>query len=87
MQQIIILFARLQDDIPYEENQFPPITELLEVLDKYKVEVSDESRRLHALIKPEWAKYLELLEDAGKMIEISKVLRLDAKNLKLLHDT
>lgn len=74
MQTVVDLYERLVEEVPFQEQQFPPIGEKLEVLDKYKVEVPEEIRRLHAIIPEEWAAYKEVLEEAEKMIELSKVL-------------
>lgn len=74
MQELIELYERLLEEAPYQEQLFPPIGEKLDVLDKYKVDVSDEVKQKHASIPPDWAAYKEVLEEAEKMIEFSKVL-------------
>ena len=74
MQQSVELYRKLRSEIPLEEVQFPKIIEKMIVLDKYKVEIDDETRALEKGIPAKWASYLQVLEDSEKMIGYAKVL-------------
>lgn len=74
MQQAMELYERLMAEVPGEEEQFPKITDQLITLDKYRVEVPDELRKMEKNIPVEWAKYLDVLMEADKMLTYSKVV-------------
>lgn len=73
MQNAIDLYDTLCAEIPKIEEQFPKIKDQLIILDKHKVEVPDEVRKLENTIPVEWAKYLETLAEAEKMLSYTKV--------------
>lgn len=74
MQQAIELYDRLLSELPTEEEQFPKITDQLMTLDKYRVEVSEDIRKLEKNIPAEWNAYKEVLVEAEKMLSYSKVV-------------
>lgn len=78
MQKLMMLYAKLIEDIPKVEEKFPAITEQLGVLDKYNVSIKDNYRKLEQNIPTLWGKYLETLEQANKMINYAKVLLKDS---------
>lgn len=73
MQCAIDLFNMLSAQVPKIEETFPKIKDQLMILDKHKVDVSDEVRKLENSIAAEWAKYLEVLAEAEKMLSYTKV--------------
>lgn len=79
MQSAIIFFDQLKEDIPLKEETFPMIHDQLVTLDKYAVMVPDSLRNLEKRIPKEWSNYLEVLDQAEKMLEYSKVLAKDKK--------
>ncbi|CAG9819075.1 unnamed protein product [Phaedon cochleariae] len=72
MQYAIRLFDQLKEDIPQREEQFPLIRDQILTLDKYTVPISDTVRTLEKNIPKEWTIYLEVLDQADKMLEYSK---------------
>lgn len=74
MQESVELFERLRQEIESEEEEFPSITERISVLEKYRVFVPPEILELEKHIPEEWKKYLEILDEAEKMIGYAKVL-------------
>nr|CAI5834494.1 unnamed protein product [Callosobruchus analis] len=72
MQFAINLFDQLKEDIPFREEQFPLIKDMILTLDKYEVPVPDSMRNMEKNIPKEWAAYLEVLEQADKMLEYAK---------------
>lgn len=74
MQFALTLYDQLKFDIPSREEQFPLIHDQIITLDKYSVPVSDTIRNMEKNIPKEWAAYLDILEQAEKMLEYSKVL-------------
>ncbi|XP_057654894.1 dynein axonemal heavy chain 2 isoform X2 [Diorhabda carinulata] len=72
MQNSIILFDLLKEDIPTREETFPLIKEQILTLDKYNVPIPDSLRHQEKNIPKEWAAYLEVLDQAEKMLEYSK---------------
>lgn len=73
MQQAIELYDMLYAEVPKIEDQFPKIKDQIITLDKHKVDVPDEVRKLENSIPTEWAKYLETLAEAEKMLSYTKV--------------
>lgn len=73
MQNAIDLYDFLFGDVPVMEDVFPKIKDQLMILDKHKVDVPDEVRKLENSILVEWAKYLETLAEAEKMLSYTKV--------------
>lgn len=73
MQNAIDLYDTLFAEVPKIEDKFPKIKDQLMILDKHKVEVPDEVRKLENSIQAEWAKYLETLAEAEKMLSYTKV--------------
>ncbi|XP_025835309.1 dynein heavy chain 2, axonemal-like [Agrilus planipennis] len=67
-----VLQARLRMEVPLQEAQFPLIFDQLITLDKYKVEVSDVVRNRAKGISVLWSSYLEILDDAEKMLGYAK---------------
>lgn len=80
MQNALNLFGELKDDIPIREEQFPFIRDQIVTLDKYIVPIAESVRNMEKNIPKEWANYLEILEQADKMLEYSKVLIRGTKN-------
>lgn len=74
MQYSLTLFDQLKEDVPYREEQFPLIRDQILTLDKYSVPILDSVRVMERNIPKEWASYLEILDQAEKMLEYSKVL-------------
>ncbi|KAJ8964945.1 hypothetical protein NQ314_004500 [Rhamnusium bicolor] len=72
MQYALVLFDHLKEDVPMREEQFPSIKDQLLTLDKYSVPVPDTIRNMEKNINKEWANYLEVLENAEKMLNYSK---------------
>lgn len=79
MQEAVELFNKLQEEVPFEESQFPKIADRLVTLDKYKVEISPDLRKLEKNIPVEWNAYIECLNQAEKMLCFSKVIVEDIK--------
>lgn len=79
MQYSILLFEQLKDEVPDQEEEFPLIKDQIITLDKYGVPVPEEIRNMEKNIPKEWASYLEVLAEAEKMLEYSKVLIREAK--------
>lgn len=74
MQQSVELYRKLRSEIPAEEMQFSKIIENMIILDKYKVEIEDETKALEKGIPAKWSSYLQVLDDSEKMIGYAKVL-------------
>lgn len=74
MQSAVELFERLREETSSEEEQFPSITEQITILDKYRVYVPPDILELEKYIPEEWKKYLEILDEAEKMIGYAKVV-------------
>lgn len=74
MQYSVDFFRRLREEVPTEEGQFPLIAEQLVILDKYKVEIPKEVMEDERKIPETWHRYMEILDDADKMIGYAKVL-------------
>ncbi|KAJ8936976.1 hypothetical protein NQ318_015640 [Aromia moschata] len=74
MQYALILIDHLKEEVGFRELEFPLINDQLITLDKYSVPVPDLLRNLEKNIPKEWAKYLEVLEAAEKMLDYSKEL-------------
>lgn len=74
MQNAIELYEKLLTELPTEEEQFPKITDQLITLDKYRVEVPEEIRKLEKSIPAEWSAYKDLLVEAEKMLGYAKVV-------------
>lgn len=74
MQYSLNLFDTLKEDIPYREEQFPLIRDQILTLDKYSVPILDSVRAMERNVPKEWANYLEIIDQAEKMLEYSKVL-------------
>ncbi|XP_050498494.1 dynein axonemal heavy chain 2 [Diabrotica virgifera virgifera] len=72
MQAAINLFDILNAEVPIREETFLLIHEQIVTLDKYNVPIPDLLRQQEKNIPKEWAAYLELLEQADKMLEYSK---------------
>lgn len=79
MQIAMQTFDRLLEEAPIMSEDFPTITDQIITLDKYKVEFKEEIRALEKNIPIEWLKYLELLEEAEKLLNYAKVVDRDAK--------
>lgn len=73
MQSALDLYDTLFNEVPKMEDLFPKIKDQLMILDKHKVDVPDEVRKLENAIAVEWAKYLETLAEAEKMLSYTKV--------------
>lgn len=80
MQYALTLFEQLKFDISVREEQFSLIHDQILTLDKYSVPVSDTIRNMEKNIPKEWAAYLDILEQAEKMLNYSKVLIRGAKS-------
>lgn len=76
MQSAILLHELLMQEIPLQESQFPLISDQMITLDKYGIEISSEMRSMEKKLPIEWANYLEVLRDAEKMLNYSKVLQI-----------
>lgn len=74
MQKSLELYRKLRNDIPTEEEAFPAIDDQIRTLDKYMVPISDEIRARVKGIKETWEKYLDVLDEAEKMINYTKVI-------------
>lgn len=74
MQSVMELYQQLVNDIPRIEENFPAISDQLQTLDKYKVEIKDEVRKKDQNIPVVWTEYLDVLDQANKMINYAKVL-------------
>ncbi|KAK9890592.1 hypothetical protein WA026_011959 [Henosepilachna vigintioctopunctata] len=72
MQDALLLHNQLKEEVPDEEAVFPTITEQVEVLDKFRVQIGEDIRILEKEIPRVWAEYLETLEDAEKMLGYSQ---------------
>lgn len=81
MQAAMILYDKLVDEAPQMAEEFPSITDQVITLDKYKVEISETMRNLEKGIPAEWAKYLETLEEAEKLLNYAKVVLRDMGRL------
>lgn len=79
MQESVELFERLREEAPAEEEQFPSISEQIVILEKYKVALPSDVLSLERHIPEEWKKYLEMLDEAEKMIGYAKVIVNDMK--------
>lgn len=73
MQSAMDLYETLFAEVPKIEDRFPKIKDQLIILDKHKVDVPEEVRKLESAIPVEWAKYLEILAEAEKMLSYTKV--------------
>lgn len=78
MQQIMVLYNDLQNDVPVIEKKFPAISEQIQVLDKYDILVKDNYRKLERGIPITWTQYIETLDQAKKMINYAKVVLRDS---------
>lgn len=74
MDKAIKLHERLTNEVTIKESEFPLITDQMTILDKYNVGIENEIRTMEKKIPVEWAKYLEVLSEAEKMLGYSKVL-------------
>lgn len=74
MQRAIELYDRLLTEVPIEEEQFPKIADQLITLDKYRVEIPEEMRKMEKNIPIEWSNYKDILLEAEKMLGYSKVV-------------
>ena len=74
MEEAIALYDRLVEEVEEKEKIFPSITDEMLVLEKYNVFVSNEIRSQERAIPTEWGRYLEVLQEAEKMLGYSKVL-------------
>lgn len=74
MQAAIKLYERLLTEVPTKEESFLIITDQVFILDKYQIIIPEDVRQKKNSIPKEWAKYLEVLADAEKMLGYSKVL-------------
>lgn len=74
MEQAIALHEKLVSEVPKREETFPSITDQMQVLEKYNVQVKNEVRNREKAIPTEWARYLDVLLEADKMLGYSKVL-------------
>lgn len=74
MQTAIEYYQDLLEDVPRVEESFVLITDQMLIIDKYQIIVPEDVRQKENDIQREWAKYLEILADAEKMLGYSKVL-------------
>lgn len=74
MQRAIELYEKLLSELPIEEEQFPKITDQVITLDKFRVEVPEDLRKMEKNIPAEWSAYKDLLVEAEKMLSYSKVV-------------
>lgn len=74
MESALTLYEQLRDDILFREDQFPLIRDQIVTLDKYFVPIAETVRNMEKNIPKEWAGYLEILDQAEKMLDYSKVL-------------
>ncbi|KAK4876213.1 hypothetical protein RN001_012635 [Aquatica leii] len=72
MQEAMNLFDRLLAESETFPERFPMIMDQIITLDKYKVEINEEIRNLEKNLAHTWATYLEILEEADKMLNYSK---------------
>lgn len=79
MQYALSLYDQLRDDVSFREEQFPLIRDQILTLDKYFVPISDSVRNMEKNIPKEWVNYLEILDQAEKMLDYSKVLNRGTK--------
>ncbi|KAI9356982.1 dynein heavy chain and region D6 of dynein motor-domain-containing protein [Zopfochytrium polystomum] len=66
------LLTQLQAEIPAIEQQFGPITEQYQILEKYEVPVKDEEKALLEALPGTWAKLQQAITEAEKMLSESK---------------
>lgn len=78
MQNAMELYEKLLEEVPSIEELFPKINDQLLTLDKYRVEVPEELRKMEKNIPVEWAKYLDILVEAEKMLSYAKVILAEA---------
>ncbi|KAG5894356.1 hypothetical protein JTB14_031917 [Gonioctena quinquepunctata] len=72
MQYAIMLYDQLREETATREEQFPLMHDQILTLNKYSVPIPDTVRNLEKNIPKEWANYLDILEQAEKMLEYSK---------------
>lgn len=73
MQNAVDLYDKLYNEVSKIEEQFPKIKDQLITLDKYRVDVPEEVRKMENSIPIEWARYLDILVEAEKMLTYTKV--------------
>lgn len=74
MARAMKLFEKLRAEVPLEEAVFPAIIDQVETLDKYKVPIPEDLRNKQLGIPSEWEKYLDVLDQADKMLTYTKVV-------------
>ncbi|KAJ8721220.1 hypothetical protein PYW07_001995 [Mythimna separata] len=72
MQEAIDTYERLISELEGIEKTFPPITDQMNTLAKFEVELSSDMITHHENIPVLWGDYLALLEEAKKNLEASK---------------
>ncbi|XP_068632350.1 dynein axonemal heavy chain 2 [Battus philenor] len=65
-------YERLMSEISSIEQTFPPITDKMTTLAKFEVEVSSDMVTRHENIPVIWNEYMNLLEEAKKLLEANK---------------
>ncbi|XP_037870398.1 dynein axonemal heavy chain 2 isoform X3 [Bombyx mori] len=68
----IATYEHLMSDISRVQHTFPPITDQMQTLAKFEVELSSDMVARHENIPVIWAEYLALLEEAKKALELNK---------------
>ncbi|XP_013149055.1 PREDICTED: dynein heavy chain 2, axonemal [Papilio polytes] len=68
----IATYERLMSEIVAMEQTFPPITDQMSTLAKFEVEVSSDMVTRHENIPIIWNDYINLLEEAKKLLESNK---------------
>uniref|UniRef100_A0A1I8MW68 Dynein axonemal heavy chain 2 n=1 Tax=Musca domestica TaxID=7370 RepID=A0A1I8MW68_MUSDO len=66
------LFNRLRTEAPLKQDEFPEILELFKVLDKYQIDIVENTRLLVVNLQPTWETYLKKLGEAGEMLDNTK---------------
>ncbi|XP_030382586.1 dynein heavy chain 2, axonemal, partial [Scaptodrosophila lebanonensis] len=82
-------FERKIIEAPIKHATFPPMLELFAVLDKYQVEISDETTEQVAGLEAAWQHYLKKLAEADEMLEnnreeFKKTLLQQAEKFKMI---
>ncbi|XP_037958785.1 dynein-1-beta heavy chain, flagellar inner arm I1 complex [Teleopsis dalmanni] len=72
-QDAVLLFKKLIMEVSEKQNEFPQLLELLNVLNKYHIEVPRETINKFAQLDPNWQDYLNKLIEAEDILEVSDV--------------
>lgn len=73
MQESMNLLETLRNETVVQSTQFEMISDQFHTLDKYEVSVPIELREKGEEIPYKWQEYLDILEQAEKMITFTKV--------------